>query len=213
MNYFKSPILCSFGISVLLLLSGCSTVINWVRQEVPQSCQIKTEILECPDIQTLTLYDQFTLLGEFDVLWVSNKIKRLFVDMRAEHLSFSESKKSILLKNELEENKHFATFYILSLFTIPLASRSEWNITLSVDGEKYTLIELLPVELPYEYQYLFAYRYNNFKQAYKARFSMMRDSQSVDIQSAGQEMVMTFHKLDTSVSKKDHGFITWKLQM
>lgn len=193
----------------LLCLPGCLKVVDWVKDEVPQVCKSERNVLLCPDIQTLRLYDQLTLKGTFDVLWLSKKIKEQFADMYAHKKGFSQEQKASFLKNEFEEDSHFITFYILSLFTVELGKESDWNVTLTIDGIQYPIIELKPIDLPYEYQYMFGKKWNNFKKAYRARFTSKEIVDKISLAGL-KNMVLTFHRLE-SESGQLHGYIDWDI--
>src|SRR5438477_11396522 len=157
---------------LLVLLPNCGRVVDWVKdsfQQVP-SLDSQCEVTE-KYLKSVTLYDQLTTKAKFDVLWLSDEVRSLYVDLFALKFGKTVEQKKILLRRQLEENNHFILFYVLSLYEVPLGdSMSEWALFLQINEKNYTPIEVKTVELYPEYLCFFGKKWNRFKVAYSVKF-------------------------------------------
>jgi hypothetical protein len=71
----------------------------------------------------------------------------------------------------LEENKHFITFYVLSLFDAPLGdSESEWSLFLRINGTNIAPSEIKVIELLPEYKTFLGTHCSKFRVPYRVMF-------------------------------------------
>ncbi len=170
----KQVISFSFLMSFFLItISGCGRVVDWAKSNVKQGSTIKHKKSNTKKyIKTSRIYDQFTLLGSFDTLWLSDAVRKEYVDLHAVKFGKTQEQKNIILRRQLEENNHFISFYILSVADILLGEKdSKWSVILSIKDQTYTPIELKVVELSPEYQRIFDKKNTIFKTAYLVRFN------------------------------------------
>ncbi len=158
--------------AVLLLLPGCGRVIDWGLQTFEQAPSLEASIVQAQKyIRSVTLYDQLTTRARFDALWLSDNVRFNYANLYALKFGKTEEQKKVFLRRQLEENNHFITFYVLSLYEHPLGDvNSEWALFLEVDGKHYAPIEVKSVELSPEYIYIFGKKYNRFKVPYSVKF-------------------------------------------
>src|SRR5579863_8093020 len=158
MNIYKEYLL----FVLLLLLPGCGRVIDWVEDSFKQAPLLETQCgVSEKYIKSITLYDQFTTRAKFDALWLSDEVREFYVDLFTLKFGKTVEQKKALLRRQLEENNHFISFYVLSLYEAPLGDpMSEWALFLHIDGKNYSPIEMKTVELSPEYVCLFGKKLN-----------------------------------------------------
>ncbi len=159
-------------VAILFLLPGCGRVIDWGKKTFIQSPVIESDIVAAQKyIRSVTTYDQLTTRARFDVLWLSDEVRKNYINLFAAKFGKTDEQKKTFLRRQIEENNHFISFYVLSLHDYPLGdSNSEWTLFLNIDGKNYTPIEIKTVELLPEYIYIFSKKYNRFKTPYSVKF-------------------------------------------
>lgn len=168
-------------IAVLFLLPGCGKIIDWGNKTFTQSPEIESDIVAAQKyIRSVTTYDQLTTRARFDVLWLSDEVRRNYINLFAAKFGKTDEQKKTFLRRQIEENNHFISFYVLSLYDYPLGDlHSEWTLFLNIDGKNYAPIEIKTVELSPEYIYIFGKKYNRFKVPYSVKF----DAKDINDQS------------------------------
>src|SRR5579872_7400345 len=170
----KREVGCRFAMAIIILgiIPGCGKIIDWGKSNFYQGQEYDTyKDRVRPLVRSITLYDQLTTQAHFDVLWLSDEVRIAFADLHAARFSKSLEMKNILLRRQLEENDHYISFYVLSIYGTKLATpESRWTFFLEVDGNTYQPAELKMKDLPYEYQVFFDTLFNRFKEPYCLRF-------------------------------------------
>ena len=162
-----------FCISVLvMLLPSCGRIIDWGEKTFIQAPSLQASITQAQQyIRSVTMYDQLYTCARFDALWLSNDVRINYTDLYVLKFGKTEEQKKAFLRRQFEENNHFITFYVLSLYEHPLGnSNSEWTVFLQVDDKNYAPIEIKSIELSPEYMYIFGKKYNRFKVPYSIKF-------------------------------------------
>jgi hypothetical protein len=159
-------------ILLLFLLPNCGRVIDWGERTFVQAPSLEAPIAQAQKyIRSVTMYDQLTTRARFDALWLSNEVRSNYAQLYALKFGKTEEQKKVFLRRQLEENNHFISFYVLSLYEHPLGDQgSEWTLFLEIDGKNYSPIEIKTVELSPEYMYIFGKKYNRFKVPYSVKF-------------------------------------------
>lgn len=160
---------------ILFFLPGCRYV-RWGKDVFHQSrTQFTYNNLRDDYIRSLRIYDQFTTLGLFDVLWLSEEVRRLYSKENASLHGCPKEDYADFLQGQLAENDSEIAFYILA--SVPHAqdlllteSQNPWTIYLCVDGVTYAPKSLKIVELPPQYQVFFGKRYTTLKKTYVVTF-------------------------------------------
>jgi len=169
------------GLIVLCFLPGCGKVIDWGKDSFHQGEQLQTSREHSQKyIHSVTVYNQFTTKAKFDAMWLSDAVRTDYADLHALKYGKNEEQKKKFLRRQLEENKHFISFYVLSLYEISLGdANSQWSVLLRIGANNYAPIEVKTVDLSPEYIHIFGKRFNRFKVAYSIKF----DARDIEDQS------------------------------
>ncbi|MFZ5954551.1 MAG: hypothetical protein ACOYT8_05635 [Candidatus Dependentiae bacterium] len=202
----KHPFLFRAVLLVFLMgLCGCGRLIDWGKCNFYQG--IEAEGIPsgvCAYVRTIIIYDQFTTVGIFDALWLSDEVRTAYAQTHSHRVGKNEIQENNLLRRLLAENEHFISFIILSLHEFPLGEPdSVWTVMLEIDGQVYTPIEIKPIELTPEYQAFFGNRYNRFKTAYMVKFEAQDNDENDIITEQTRCMSMRFRSI------KKEGVVTW----
>ena len=168
-----------FGIilSLLIFLPSCIKYYELSEKEFPQGINRadQKEVID-KNLRSTRIYDEFETKAIFDVLWLSNETRTTYVSMNCKKTGKDESSKQALLRRQLEENKHWITFYILSdvrdRIHISLTDQNSlWSFYLKLDDGKIVRpISIKEFDFEPEYQFLFGYKFNIFKRSYIIKF-------------------------------------------
>lgn len=157
---------------VLLLLPGCGKIIDWGKERYNTVSYLNADIKVVERyLRSIITYDQLTTVAYFDALWLSDEVRAVYVDLFVLKFGKTQEQKNIFLRRQYEENNHFISFYVLSLYDNPLGEPlSEWTVFLRINDTNYQPIEVKVVDLSPEYICMFGKRYNRFKVAYSVKF-------------------------------------------
>lgn len=161
-----------FPVFFILVLPNCGRVVDWGVDNFYQGQERNYDrTLINTYLREKRIYDQFDTAGFFTALWLSSPVRSLYADMVSEMYGKNEERHKSFLRRQIEETRHFISFYLLSTYGIPLGeSDSKWVITLRINDVYYTPVELKTVELPLEYKSIFGPHYNRFKLPYLLKF-------------------------------------------
>jgi len=162
---------------ILLVLPGCVKYYDVIKSEFPQAEEHKDyrEIVH-NYVKSKHVYHEFITEAMFDVLWLSSETRRAYVNRLSIKQGKSETARNAILKRQLEENKHWISFYVLAdVRTRTYATMSDDNSYWSVylvreDGQKIEPEHFKEVELEPVYKSFFSHRHNQFKTAYEIKF-------------------------------------------
>jgi hypothetical protein len=156
----------------LAMLPGCSRISNWAQSQFYQGDQVDIHISNIQQqVRSVYMYDQFATDAIFDALWLSNEVRTTYSNI---YNSRHGKDGSTFLRRQLEENKHYISFYVLSSYDTPLgAENCLWTLLLHINDQIFTPKEVKMVELPQEYQLFFGKRFNRFKVAYLVKFDAL----------------------------------------
>ncbi len=203
----KSSSIWMITICIITMLPGCSRIINWGKRSFCQGIDLTNDSRKVRQyIRTVRIYDQFATSAIFDVLWLSDDVREAYTDNHAERYGLKEENRRAFLRRQLEENNHFITFYLLSLYEVPLGiEMSEWTIFITVGGENYYPIDVKAVDLPQEYRLFFDKRFTRFKSSYVITFDAKNIENEHILQQGDDYLIMNF----TSPSKES--CVSWPL--
>lgn len=128
------------------------------------------------NVRTINIHDQFSTLAIFDFLWLSDETRSAYVDMNSTRKGKDEQAKRALLTRQLEENKHWISFYVLADIKDntdgSLSDKnSPWALYLvSRDGRKVAPSSIKEVELEPEYKFLFGPKFDLFSRIFEIKF-------------------------------------------
>lgn len=194
-------------LGLLVLLPGCGKVVDWVRGTFPQVSYLDSRCAQAQKyIKSITTYDQLTTSAKFDALWLSNEVRILYCDLFVTKFGKTEEQKMTLLRRQFEENNHFISFYILSLYECPLGDPlSEWALFLNIDDKNYAPLEIKVVDLSPEYICIFGKKFNRFKVVYSVKFDAKNVEGNALLTQDTKDMSLYFR------STKKEAVLVWDL--
>lgn len=157
---------------MLVTLSGCSRWIDWAERTFYQGeARCPSRAVPKRYLRSVVAYDQFTTIAMFDALWLSDEVKTAFTDTYMLKFGKSQERKLAFLRRQLEESKHYISFYVLSSYRMVLGDpQSEWSLFLSIDDQFFTPVEIKEVDLDPVYIAFFGRKINQFKLVYRVKF-------------------------------------------
>ncbi len=179
-------------IQCIVLVSGCNKIIDWGQQNFKQATKHSQDLVQLvqPYFRSTIAYNQFATVAEFNVLFLTDKVRTLYVDYHKRYHGLTPEQESLMLQRVLNENKYFISFYVVgsqpdnfyesnkSLFTgeyqklTSLLGDKEatWNVRLKIGNKEYLPDSVKVAELPVEYRHFFGDRFSQFKSVYIVRF-------------------------------------------
>lgn len=202
----KHNVLSGMLIVLLFGVSGCGRVVDWGTELFDQGEDLPSLNAAARGyLRSCTIYDQLATAGMFDALWVSDEVRTLYTDAYARRRGKNDEFKKTFLRRQLEENRHFIMFYVLSPFELPLGEpHSQWQVFLKIGADVYYPVELKPAELEPEYIGFFGKKYSRFKAPYSIKF----DAKNIDeksILSPDDTLTLSFRSLEKQV------LLTWQV--
>lgn len=159
---------------VVVTLSGCGRLVDWGNSAFYQG-ESTQQFNEKPQayVRSLIIYDQFSTVCKFDALWLSDAVRTAYAASHAAKLGKAEDFRINFLRRQLEENKHFISFYVLSDQQGLDEKDPFWSIFLRVNDETYSPTEVKIVELSPEYTAFFTKKLLRFRTAYRVMFNAL----------------------------------------
>ena len=190
------------AVVALLLLPSCGRIVDWGERTFVQAPSLQASITQAQKyIRSVTMYDQLTTRARFDALWLSDNVRINYADLFALKFGKTEEQRKIFLRRQLEENNHFITFYVLSLYEYPLGDvHSEWALFLEIDDKHYAPIEVKSVELSPEYIHIFGKKHNRFKVPYSVKFDAKDINDQFLITPDTQKVTLYCRSLNSEVA-------------
>ena len=166
-----------FYLLLLLVLPSCIKYYEMSNDEFPQAIEKKddyTELIQ-ENLKSVRAYEQFETKATFDALWMSDEMKVAFENVYCNKRGKDENTKDALIRRQLEESKHWITFYVLTDVrgknnTSMTEKDSLWSMYLQVGDKKISPISIKEVELEPEIQFFFGSRFSSFKSPYLVKF-------------------------------------------
>lgn len=195
----KQQFLYNF-ISFFILFESCAyseyepnRILAWAQENFKQAEQHHHDYIKRSQefIRNLKVYDQLSLKATFDVMFLTDDARKLFVDYHAKIQGMTFDDMQTLYQRQINENKYFISAYVVawhdeyaylnskSLFTgeyhkntsILKGDDPVWNVSLIVGGRRYLPETIKVVEMPVEYQRFFGPCCNQFATTYLVRFA------------------------------------------
>lgn len=162
---------------LVLFITGCVPYYKLSKKEFPQGDDLQaTKEIAKNFVKSQSVYDQFTTLAKFDVMWLSDAIRVAYVDLVCQKRGKSQDARDALLNRQLEENRHWISFYVLADIRDDVNSsltdkNPVWTPYLEIDGTKFEPVTIKEIELEPEYVNLFDGNVNSFKTEYLVSFA------------------------------------------
>ncbi len=190
-------------VGIVLLLSGCGAVLDWGQKSFIQNEPLKTDReLVAKYIRSEVIYDQFNTQGKFVALWLNDEVRTEYAKLHGRARGSTPEQEAILVKRQLEEGKHFISFYVLSLADITLGeSDSEWHVFLKINDTMVIVpTDVKQVELPNEYKFYFGKHYSRFKVPYRVLFDAKDLEDRCLIDATTQTLRLVMRSIDREMS-------------
>ena len=165
------------AVGLLLVFSSCAKHYDFMPDDVPQGKRGESfDDITAHNLRTIKVHDEFMLEAQFDALWLSPDVRQSYATLHMRRHGKNEAQRDAMLRRHLEEDRHWATFYVLAeVFAHDHEALSDshpmWALYLeTVNGEKIEPLSIKEVELDPEVQHLFSYRNSRYKTAYEVRF-------------------------------------------
>ncbi len=193
---------------VILTIPGCRRFTDWGYDTFYQGTEVCENVSVVPYyIRSIRVYKELVTRAIFDVLWVSDTIQELYLTMHVDRMGLDDRQKKIMLRRLLEENNHYITFYILSLYEVVLDMKNTpWSIFLRINDVQYQPVEIKKLELSPEYRTMFGNRLSRFKMGYEIKFLAFDQHDDKPLIGA-QDMSMHLH-----FKTIDHeSYVSWNI--
>jgi len=155
----KQRIVMSLILVLLIFLSGCnhnSFHTNTISKN--ETTSVNRELGK-KLVRSITMYEQFELIGRFSALWVHNSIR------------------SAAHKNNAQADT--ISFYLLSLSDVHFNEpSSEWKVGLKINDMLYQPLSIQQVFLPSVYQLFFGPHFSQYKVIYLIIFKAIDEEGS-----------------------------------
>ena len=157
----KQRIVLSMILAYLVFLSGCNYHNSYQSkmvstQEIVPMNQERGKKL----VRSITMYEQFELVGRFAALWVDNSIK------------------SSGNKNHMSPD--MISFYLLSLGDVHFNEpSSDWKIGLIINDQHYEPMMIQQVAFPCAYQSFFGPHFSQYKVVYLVTFKAVSEGKAL----------------------------------
>lgn len=187
---------------LFIMLPGCGRLVDWGKKTFNQGQEGEGINKRVRDyIRSVKVYDQFTTRGIFDAMWLGDEVRAAYADLYAYRQGKSDEHTKAFLRRQLEENKLFIAFYVLSLYEVPLGDpSSEWTIIMKINDKEFTPCEIKKIELPHEYRIFFGDKFNRFKEAYMVKFNAKNMDEEFILTPETSCIELLFRALDRRVS-------------
>lgn len=192
-----------FFVTLILLLPGCGRLVDWSKHHFDQgtSRDLPTRTVR-KHVRHARVYDDFSTVGLFDVLWLSDDVRQAYVDAYASKFLKDAASKESFLRRQLAENDHFLSFYVMSYVpdnTLPLGDKgSLWSVLLKVGNKYYEPKNVQSVELNPEYMKFLEPVMTKFKTVYLVKFERKDTEGAAILSSKSRELGIEFRTLDKS---------------
>ena len=192
---------------LVMMLGGCSKIIEWGHESFYQGDDVSfNKELINRYIRAITVYDQITTMAKFDVLWLGDEIRTEYTKFHIHIAGKNEEQYQALLRRQLEENKHFITFYVLSVYDNSLGDPdSNWHITLCINDIEFAPTEIKVVELAPEYKAFFGDRFNRFRVPYRVIFDAKDLDEVLILREETESLTLCFRSTQKQVA------LTWDI--
>jgi hypothetical protein len=190
----------------LLLLPSCR-IVDWGKDKFYQGNQLdKNEEIAHRYMRSVTVYDQFETKAMFDALWLSSEVRTLYADLHSRKHGKLAEQKNNFLRRQLEETTHYLSFFVLSLYEVPLGEKDvDWSLFLRANDRTFFPTEIKSIDLVPEYRALFGKRMSRFKLAYRVKFDAQDVEGNPAITRDTKQLTLYFRSVEKEVS------LVWEL--
>ncbi|MFH0898848.1 MAG: hypothetical protein V1855_04680 [bacterium] len=182
--FFRFVLYYLFCVIVLLLFPSCISYYKLSKKEFPQGDEFKDKREVTHNyVRGAKVLDQFSTQAIFNSLWLSNQTRTAYVDLYSRRRGKDTNKREAMLKRQLEENKHWMSFYVLTdireVTQIGMGDKNScWTMYLEVakKGAATPVVKLEPISIkevdiePEIQEFFGRQRFDSFKSSYLVKF-------------------------------------------
>lgn len=184
----------------LIFFSSCIKYYKLAKEEFNQGDNFDDRrVVSHNNLRTANVQDEFSTLAIFDFLWLSDETREAYVDINCQKTGKDDQAHQAMLRRQLEENKHWITFYVLA----DIRDKSDgslsdrdcpWSLYLAKkeflpetehekdrrlrknlkrktkEVEKLMPISIKEIDIEPEYRFIFGPKYDQFAKAYEVKF-------------------------------------------
>ena len=190
-------------VGIVLLLSGCAAVIDWGKKSFKQGEELKTDREPVAKyIRAESVYDQFDTHARFVALWLNDEVRTEYAKLHGRSRGSSPQQEEMLIRRQLEEGKHFITFYVMTLAETTLGELdSEWHLFLKInDTTTIVPTDIKQIDLPNEYKYFFGKHFTRFKVPYRVLFDAKDLEDRCLIDATSQTLTLVIRSVNREVN-------------
>ena len=189
--YHIAVLICLIG------LSGCGHIIRWAERNIDQGETLEP-VSKIPRdyMRSAQVHRQFSTCALIDALWLSDEVRTVYAQTYGLKNGKNDLMTKAFLRRQLEENKHFISFYVLTNFSLNIGDQhNTWAIFLTVDETTVAPNEIRLTELTPEFKAFFGKRFNRFKSVYLVKFNAKtpEGNQLITETSQTMELHLRFH--------------------
>lgn len=187
---------------LICTLSGCSKIVEWGHEAFYQGEDIAfNKDLINRYIKMVSVHDQITTVAKFDVLWLGDEIRTEYAKLHTRIAGKSDEQYQALLRRQLEENNHFITFYVLSIYDNPLGDpESNWHVSLRINNKEFAPTEIKVIELAPEYLTFLGEHFSRFRVPYRVMFDAKDFEEAFILREETETIEMYFRSTQKQVS-------------
>ena len=195
---YSTMILCG----LLFLISGCSRYVCWAQKTFKQAPELGISVAPARAyLRSEYVYDQFSTVGLFDALWLTNTVRDTAHRIYAARWSMDADMLEEILDNQHTENYNTLSFYLLiapeeNNFVTLSNAQAEWSIVLDVDGTYYLPRTIQEVDLDPQYRLIFGKLYSHFKVPYLITFEAFDDQERAVISTKTQKVRLVLRSVN-----------------
>lgn len=194
---------------MIVSLSSCRLV-RWGKEHFEQG-EVRTIAREpiAKNLKTTRVYNQFSTVGTFDVLFLSDEVRESYGRLYATKHDMQEREAKEFVRRQLAENDQYFSFYILGYIpvgTLGVDDKDHWNAMLMVDGKHLAPQSIKTAELSPEYSELLKKVPMRFRTVQIAKFPKRNASGELTVPPHARELVMVLNTVDRSTS------LSWSLK-
>ena len=200
-------------IFVMVFLPSCVKYYDFIPGEVPQwSTKKDLTNLRKSSLRKVRIYDEFSTVAIFDIMWFSDLVKVKYVNFYAKRVGLNKSEKLLKMRRLFEENKDTIKFFVLAEVhggsKIPLGEKnSEWSFRLLVGDRTILPKSIREIDLDPEVALIFGENYNKFKTPYLVSFPAHPDGREDSGVVYDGENKISF----VIASNEKKAVVSWKL--
>jgi hypothetical protein len=164
-----------FVCTLVISFTGCIKYYQLSESEFSQGKKYSdTSVVRHYFVKSITVYDQFATKAHFDVLYLSDYVRKEYTRIYSSRRGKDEEADAVFSRL-LEDNRHWVSFYVLAdirerVNSVLSDPSSLWTFYLDIKGYKLAPTLIKEVELEPEYKGFFGNLFEAFKTAYLFKF-------------------------------------------